>query len=251
MSSSPSLSSLTKVELRKHVDRKFQEGAFRFFKEKVKVLGVRSPQVKQVASKFWPEIKKLPKDEIFQICEELWQSGYIEESFIAINWTNRLIGKLDKADFARFTSWIDKYVTNWASCDIFCTHAVGYLVQQYPDLFDELKTWTKSKNRWFRRAAAVSLIYPLHHPLKFSPSSRLSPISLLSLIFQISDSLLEDPDDLVQKGYGWMLKEASKTWPQEVFQYVFDRRNKMPRTALRYAIEKLPKDLRVKAMSKK
>lgn len=236
-------------ELRKHIDLKFQAGASNFFKENVKVLGVRSPQVKQVASKFWPEIKKLPKDEIFTICEELWQSGYIEETFVAINWTNRLIKKFDKADFVRFTDWIDKYVTNWASCDIFCTHAVGYLVQQYPELFEELKAWTKSKNRWFRRAAAVSLIYPLHH-LKFSSSSHLSPVPLLSLIFQIADLLFLDPDDLVQKGYGWMLKEASKTWPQEIFQYVFDRRDKMPRTALRYAIEKLSKDKKIKAMSK-
>lgn len=249
MPSLTSISSLTKAELRKHVDQKFQEGAFRFFKEDVKVLGVRSPYVKQVASKFWPEIKKLPKDEIFQICEELWQNGFIEETFVAINWTNRLIYKLDKADFVRFTNWIDKYITNWASCDIFCTHAVGYLVQQYPDLFDELKTWTKSKNRWFRRAAAVSLIYPLHHPFS-SPSILISP-PILIRVFGIADFLLLDPDDLVQKGYGWMLKEASKIWPNEIFQFVYGRRDKMPRTALRYAIEKLPKNLKEKALSKK
>src|SRR3989339_529965 len=248
-----SLSSLTKAELRKYVDTKFQAGASRFFKEEIQVLGVRSPQVKLVAAKFWPEVKKLPKDQIFTICEELWQNGFIEETFVAINWTNRLLKKLGKADFIRFTNWIDQYVNNWASCDIFCTHAVGYLVQKYPELFTELKTWTKSKNRWFRRAAAVSLIYPLHHPFFSSKSSILPipptlPISLLNQVFQIADSLFSDPDNLVQKGYGWMLKEASKIWPQEIFKYVFDRRDKMPRTALRYAIEKLPKDLKLKAM---
>lgn len=246
------LSSKTKAELQKYVDLKFKAGASRFFKEEVKVLGVRSPQVKQVASRFWPEIRKLPKDEIFQICQELWQSGLIEESFVAINWTNRLINKLDKADFARFTSWIDKYVTNWATCDTFCTHAVGYVVQQHPELFDDLKIWTKSQNRWFRRAAAVSLIYPLHHPLpSYSSKSPLLPTHPLSQALQIANLLFSDPDDLVQKGYGWMLKEASKTWPKEVFKYVYDHRDKMPRTALRYAIEKLPKDLKTKAVSKK
>ena len=55
---------------------------------------------------------------------------------------------------------------------------------------------------------------------------------------------------MVQKGYGWMLKEASNLYPQEVFQYVMRHKIKMPRTALRYAIEKLPPGLRKKAMAK-
>jgi 3-methyladenine DNA glycosylase AlkD len=59
---------------------------------------------------------------------------------------------------------------------------------------------------------------------------------------------MEDADDLVQKGYGWLLKEASKQHPQEIFDYVMARRERMPRTAFRYALEKLPADLRQAAM---
>jgi len=54
---------------------------------------------------------------------------------------------------------------------------------------------------------------------------------------------------LVQKGYGWMLKEAANLFPQEVFQYVLKNKAKMPRTALRYAIEKMPAAWRKKALS--
>jgi 3-methyladenine DNA glycosylase AlkD len=68
--------------------------------------------------------------------------------------------------------------------------------------------------------------------------------------FQISDILMQDGDDLVQKGYGWALKEASKTWQSEVFDYILENRKRMPRTALRYTIEKMPKDLRSKAMKR-
>ena len=64
------------------------------------------------------------------------------------------------------------------------------------------------------------------------------------------DKLLLDGDDLVQKGYGWMLKEASKQHQQQVFDYVIKNRSVMPRTALRYAIEKMPQDLREEAMKK-
>ena len=57
-------------------------------------------------------------------------------------------------------------------------------------------------------------------------------------------------DDMVQKGYGWMLKEASKPWQREVFDFVIRNKAVMPRTALRYAIEKMPPDLRAKAMER-
>lgn len=59
-----------------------------------------------------------------------------------------------------------------------------------------------------------------------------------------------DPEDLVQKGYGWMLKEATHEFQDEVYKYVLKHRGVMPRTALRYAIEKLPQELRREAMKK-
>lgn len=69
-------------------------------------------------------------------------------------------------------------------------------------------------------------------------------------IFEIADLLLTDPDDLVQKGYGWMLKATSEAHQQEVFDYVVRKKAVMPRTALRYAIEKMPKELKTEAMKK-
>jgi 3-methyladenine DNA glycosylase AlkD len=59
-----------------------------------------------------------------------------------------------------------------------------------------------------------------------------------------------DEDDLVQKGYGWMLKVASQSYEKQVFDYVVKNKGEMPRTALRYAIEKMPSELKTKAMEK-
>ena len=89
-----------------------------------------------------------------------------------------------------------------------------------------------------RRASAVSLIVPAKNG-KF-----------LKDVFQIADILLLDKDDMVQKGYGWMLKVASQAHQQEVYEYVLAHKTTMPRTALRYAIEKMPKELKKKAMEK-
>ena len=90
-----------------------------------------------------------------------------------------------------------------------------------------------------RRASAVSLIIPARKGL------------YLDTIFEIADSLLPDKDDLVQKGYGWMLKAASELHQQEVFDYVMKKKSIMPRTSLRYAIEKMPENLKILAMEKK
>jgi len=108
----------------------------------------------------------------------------------------------------------------------------------YPQYLLELKKWAKSKNRWVRRAAAVTLIVPAKNG------------QFLKDIFEIADILFLDSDDLVQKGYGWMLKVASQAHQDEVFDYVIRHKDKMPRTALRYAIEKMPKELKQKAMAK-
>jgi 3-methyladenine DNA glycosylase AlkD len=72
----------------------------------------------------------------------------------------------------------------------------------------------------------------------------------LNDIFEITDILLCDKDDMVQKGYGWMLKVASQSHQDEVFKYVMKNKAVMPRTALRYAIEKLPRELKASAMKK-
>ena len=61
---------------------------------------------------------------------------------------------------------------------------------------------------------------------------------------------LLDGDDMVQKGYGWLLKEESRVHQKEVFDYVVKHRKVMPRTALRYAIELMPKELKIEAMKK-
>jgi 3-methyladenine DNA glycosylase AlkD len=68
--------------------------------------------------------------------------------------------------------------------------------------------------------------------------------------FEICDVLLGDEDDMVQKGYGWLLKEESRKHQKEVFDYVVKNRKVMPRTALRYAIELMPQELKAQAMKK-
>jgi len=219
-------------------DEKTREVSKGFFKEQITVHGVKSATVQQISRQFFNEVKDRPKSELLEICEKLWQSGYMEESFVACDWSERLNKKFEPTDFEIFERWIKNYVTNWASCDTLCNHTVGDFVMMYPEYISKLKEFARSENRWVKRAAAVSLIIPARKGL------------FLNDIFEIADILLMDSDDLVQKGYGWMLKAASQAHQQVVFEYVMSKKEVMPRTALRYAIEKMPDDLKKQAMQK-
>ena len=225
-------------DLKSHADAKTAVVAQKFFKEKITVYGVKTGTVVAIAKKYWKEMKEVSKSEIFVLCEELYKSGIMEESFIVSSWVPKLSGCFEKKDIDVFYHWINSYITNWASCDGFCNHSVGEFIEKYPEQVTVLKQWATSENRWVKRAAAVSLIVPAKHG-KF-----------LEEVFEIADILLLDKDDMVQKGYGWMLKEASRLHQQEVFAYVVKHKNVMPRTALRYAIELMPQSFRESAMEK-
>ena len=222
------------------IDPKLLASSDRFHKEgeAPRVHGVRMGEVSKIAKEGLKQIKHLSKHEIFALCEELWKANYLEESVIACIWAESLHKQYEPADFKVFEYWVYNYLNNWADTDTLCNHTIGNFVMMYPEYLAQLKKWATSDKRFVRRAAAVTLIIPARRGL------------FLDDIFEIADTLLLDKDDLVQKGYGWMLKATSESHQQEVFDYVVSKKAVMPRTALRYAIEKMPADLRAEAMKK-
>ena len=113
-----------------------------------------------------------------------------------------------------------------------CTHAFGAFIYQFPEFLPKIKKWAGLSNQWLCRASAVVLIYSLRKG------------KYLNEAFSMAKTLMKDNEDLVQKGYGWMLKEASNLYPKEVFNFVVKNKKIMPWTALRYAIEKLPGNMK-------
>ena len=227
-----------RTELRHSIDEKTLATSQNFFKEKIKLYGVKVPTVNKISREYFKLIDCKTKSEIVELCEILWQSGFIEESFIACNWSYYIHEKYEPEDFQLFEKWITNYVNNWATCDTLCNHTIGEFIEMFPEYIVKLKDWATSHNRWLRRASSVTLIIPARKG-KF-----------LNEILEIADILLLDKDDLVQKGYGWMLKAASEANQQEIVDYIIKNKSIMPRTALRYAIEKMPKELKIKAMER-
>jgi len=237
MSNTKLISDITR-ELKRAAETDYQKAQQWFFKEDISLLGVRVGKVRGIGNRFFGQLKGAPKDNILNTAEDLMKIDLQEFRVIGMEWARKQQNHFTTKDFARFERWVKRYVSNWAVSDGVSVWLVGDLLRQYPSLIRNTVAWRRARNRWVRRAAAVSLI----------PAVRAK--QNLRDAFACADELLTDQDDLVQKGYGWLLKEASHEYPKEVFEYVMKNKGDMPRTALRYAIEKLSATRRKQAMAK-
>jgi len=224
--------------LRASADKKTAESSQRFFKEEISAYGAKSAAVKKIAAQVLASLNNRPKAEVFALCDELWRSGYIEEAGVACEWAYAFRKQYEPEDFTVFEKWLSEYVGNWASCDTLCNHTIASFVESYPQFVPTVKAWAGSENRWLKRGSAVTFIIPARKGL------------WLEDILEIADKLLPAPDDLVQKGYGWLLKAASEAHPEKIYDYVLSKKEIMPRTAFRYSLEKMPREWRQEAMKK-
>jgi 3-methyladenine DNA glycosylase AlkD len=202
-----------------------------YFREPVETYGISSPVEKEVVKKFYPAVKG-DMNLSLQVAEALVKSGVLDEAGIGFKLVRRMVRNVEPTHFDVFDSWVD-HVNNWANTDGLSTWLISETVKKDPSLIERLLVWTSSENRWRRRAAAVSLV----------PIARKG--GMLAEVFVIADRLMEDEDDMVRKGVGWLLKEASKEHPGEVRGYLLRWRARTSALVLRYASEKLPREKRV------
>jgi 3-methyladenine DNA glycosylase AlkD len=111
------------------------------------------------------------------------------------------------------------------------------MVSADPARCREVFAWAKSRNRWRRRAACVALIRGARAK-QFFPE-----------IVRLTEMLLEDEDDMVQKGLGWLLREAAKFDARRTVSYLMKIRGRAPRLVLRTACETLPAETRKRVLA--
>jgi 3-methyladenine DNA glycosylase AlkD len=188
---------------------------------------VTAPVLHEIAKSFYPKVKALPIAERDRLCTALWQVGSFEGGVIVCYMYRRFAKQCGAREFKLFTRWLDRYVDNWGLTDGLSLWLLGASIANEPALIDELDAWTRSKNRWKRRAAAVALV----------PSARRGLHT--REILRIAKPLVPDDDDMVRKGVGWLLKETYPKKPREVVRFLEPWRGKAPRLVLRYAAEKM------------
>ena len=172
-------------------------------------------------------MKTWPQQRRDQFASALWKSGKLEEGVLVCHLYGRFVSDFGVREFGMFETWINRYVRNWAHTDGVGTWLIAGAIANQPALIRRLDAWTKSKNRWKRRAAIVSLLQEAKRGRNTSS------------VFRIARRLLLDPDAIVQKGVGWVLKEAYPPKPREVCKFLDPWRAKAPRLLLRIAAEKM------------
>jgi len=239
MNASEILVEEVRAELRRRANDRVRGSLDRFFTPDQKVVsyGVASPDLKRMAQELYRAVKPWPAAERDRLCTALWQGGTNEEGALVCYLYRRFAKHCGAREFALFTRWLGRYVTNWGHTDGLALWLLGASIANDPALIEELDAWTRSKNRWKRRAAAVALV----------PSARRGLHT--REILQIAQPLVPDDDDMVRKGVGWLLKETYPKKPREVVRFLTPWRGKAPRVVLRYAAEKMTPADRARVLS--
>jgi len=214
------------------------EGAKRYFKEPIDPRGVAAGELKRIAAEVYREIKAWPVGQRNRLCTELWEGGKFEDGLLVCYVYRRFEKQCGVAEFKVFESWINKYVSNWAHNDSLAP-VVCACIGKEPALMQQLTDWTRAKNRWKRRAAATSLLKEAKHGRS------------TEFIFDIAGRMIQDPDEMVQKGVGWLLKETYPKRPAETLEFLMERIETTPRLIVRYAAEKMPEADRALVMKRR
>jgi 3-methyladenine DNA glycosylase AlkD len=213
--------------------------AQRYFKEEIKSLGISAPIMRGLAGEIYEQIKKAWSVETaVEFCEILLPDPYHEVKALGILVLEKFRQDFPKSLFLRIKGWLAKnYCDSWALVDVLCPNSVGTLLQKYPELVEKIKTWTASPNRWVRRASIVSFI----------KLARLSGYQ--DAVYQIAARHFGDRDDLIQKANGWLLREAGKADEVRLEKFLLKNGPAIPRTTLRYAIERFDERKRKKLLA--
>jgi len=220
--------------LMKNANEKIALDSQRYFKEPVDLLGISTPEFRKISKELYGLIKgSWSEEEAFQLGEILISNNYLEIKGLSLMILEKYVHLLKREKIFRMKQWIENnYFDNWALIDGLCLYVLWKMVENYEDLIPEIVGWTGSPNLWVRRAVAVSFV---KHARKGK---------YLDTVYLIAERLFPGKEDLIHKANGWLLREAGKTDMDRLEKFLLDRGLEIPRTTVRYAIERFKPDKR-------
>lgn len=208
-----------------------------FFKEKIKSHGWYTAALRRAIRRCRREILR-EHDFAFltQVADELFSGSVLEEKIAGVFLLEELDAQCGDREFRMFESWLDR-ISSWADHDGLVHYLISPMMAAKPARTKFAFRWAKSPNRWHRRAACVALIRGARAKMFFPE------------IVKLSDSLIADKDDMVQKGLGWLLRETAKFDARRTVPYLMKIRERAARLVLRTACETLPAATKEKVLA--
>ena len=168
-------------------------------------------------------------EEAMACAEILIDDSVLEVKAVAVEIVARFHREFAPRWLARWKAWLaTNRSANWATTDAICGVLIGPLLRRRPDLVPSVASWARHRNLWVRRAAAVSLVGLARRG------------QALDAAYAVARALHRDQADLIQKAVGWLLREAGKTDMARLERYLRAHGPTIPRTSVRYAIERFP-----------
>ncbi len=209
-----------------------------FFKDEIKSHGWYTADLRRAAVRFRREVRKERGfDFLVEVADQLFSGSVLEEKVAAVFLLETLDGEFADREFKLFESWLDR-ISSWADHDALVHDLIAPMIAAKPARAKTVFRWGRSANRWHRRAACVALIRGTRAKMFFPEITRLS------------DSLLAEEDDMVQKGLGWLLRETAKFDVKRTVPYLMKIRGRTPRLVLRTACETLPDGVKRKILAR-
>jgi 3-methyladenine DNA glycosylase AlkD len=204
------------------------EGVQWFFKEEIKSRGWYTAELRKVAVRFRRTIvREQDMGFLVKVADHLFRGRVLEEKVFAVFLLEKIVADLGDAEFRMFEAWLDR-IGSWADHDGLVHYLIAPMMVSKTSRAHRVFVWARSRNRWHRRAACVALIQGTRRKM------------FLRQIIRLSNMLLADEDDMVQKGLGWLLRETVKHNAQKAVPYLRKIRGRAPRLVLRTACETLP-----------
>jgi 3-methyladenine DNA glycosylase AlkD len=211
----------------------------RFFKHEVQSRGWYTGELRKVARRFRRTIlAEYGQAYLISVADELFAGQVLEEKAFAVMLLEGMTPQFGREEFKLFESWLDR-VSTWADHDALVHYLIGPMIAVDDAYLPRLPHWAKKKSVWHQRAAAVSLIHSTRQRKNFEQ------------IQGVTELLLKSDDDMVQKGLGWLLREAAKANPEPTVTYLMTIRDRTPRLVLRAACETLPAATRQRVLDNK
>lgn len=210
----------------------------RFFRDPVSYYGVDYGAFKEWKSGFLDRLAaRWGLDEAVQLCRILLDDEHMEARGLGYQVVGAFVGEAGPELLVQVREWLEGYCGNWGLVDNLAPSVVTPLLRQHPGLAGAVKEWTSSPNRWVRRGAVVAFVgLAGEDPFRAAP-------------YEVATALQGDGEDLTRKAVGWLLREAGKDDPARLEAYLLEQGPRMPRTTLRYAIEKFPEEERARIMA--
>lgn len=213
----------------------------RYFPPGFRCLGVTAADIKTIVAGFHTKHGELSANDVLAISEYMLKHAhYNEETLIAFAILNKYVKKhFDDHLLQRFEYWLEHYTDNWAQVDDLCIKTIYHFLLARPHLIEQTRHWVYSEVSWCRRASNVVWVKFIKRKIG-KQNYCLKP----ELIFNNCNLLLEDSDSFVQKSVGWLLKVTAVHHEHYVVDFLQSNIQRINRSTLRYAIEKLEQPVR-------